>query len=169
MNLAKCWLTSSGRNRGLIVVKMCHHISQQMTSGVKWAEDLNLSVNMHAAKYTGVAQQLDQTNAFRGLCLTFCVCCFLFFFFRHQTSNQEPCVRPIGGERCAEEMLERRHEGQGEAWSCQAPDPTVPNPAYRGAAKVFLVNIVVILIVLILNCRTEDIKKGFKHLGQQIG
>ena len=24
----------------------------------------------------------------------------------------------------------------------------------------------VILIVLILNCRTEDIKEGFKHLGQ---
>ena len=49
-------------------------------AGVKWAEDLNLSVNMHAAKYTGVAQQLDQTNAFRGLCFTFCVSCFLFFF-----------------------------------------------------------------------------------------
>ena len=63
-------------------------------------------------------------------------------------------------------MLERRHEGQGEAWSCQGPDPTVPDPAYGGAAKVFLVHIVVILIVLILNCRTEDIKKGFKHLGQ---
>ena len=86
-------------------------------------------------------------------------------FFRHQTSNQEPCVRPIGGERCTEEMLERRHEGQGEAWR-QISDPAVPIPAYGCAAKVFLVNIVVILIVLILNCRTEDIKKGFKHLGQ---
>ena len=51
-------------------------------------------------------------------------------------------------------------------WSCQAPDPTVPDPAYCGAAKVFLVHIFVILIALILNCRTEDIKKGFKHLGQ---
>ena len=87
-------------------------------------------------------------------------------FFRHQTSNQGPSIRPIGGERCTEEMLERRHEGQGEAWSCQAPDPTVPDPAYCGAAKVFLVHIFVILIALILNCRTEDIKKGFKHLGQ---
>ena len=47
-------------------------------AGVKWAEDLNLSVNM-PAKYTGVVQQLDQTNAFRGLCFTFCVSCFLFF------------------------------------------------------------------------------------------
>ena len=33
-------------------------------ASVKWAEDLNLAVNVHAAKYTGVAQQLDQTNAF---------------------------------------------------------------------------------------------------------
>ena len=60
-----------------------------------------------------------------------------------------------------EEMLERRHEG-----SCQVSDPAVPNPAYGCAAKVFLVNIIVVLIVLMLNCRTEDIKKGFKHLGQ---
>ena len=89
-----------------------------------------------------------------------------FFFFRHQTSHQEPCVRPTGGERCTEEMLERWHEGQGEAWSCQAPDPTIPNTAYGCASKVFLVHIFVILIALILNCRTEDIKKGFKHLGQ---
>ena len=49
-------------------------------AGVKWAQDLNLSVNLHAAKYTGVAQQLDQTNAFRGLCFTFCVSCFLLSF-----------------------------------------------------------------------------------------
>ena len=67
-------------------------------AGVKWAEDLNLSVNMHA-KYTGMAQQLDLTNAFRGLCFTFVFLVSYFFFFRHQTSNQEPCVRPIGGER----------------------------------------------------------------------
>ena len=57
-------------------------------------------------------------------------------------------------------MLERRHEGQGEAWRGQISDPAVPNPAYGCAAKVFLVNIIVILIVLILNCRTEDIKKA---------
>ena len=87
-------------------------------------------------------------------------------FFRHQTSNQGPSIRPIGGERCTEEMLERRHEGQGKAWRGQISDPAVPNPTYGCAAKVFLVHIVVILIALILNCRTEDIKKGFKHLGQ---
>jgi hypothetical protein len=39
--------------------------------GVKWAADNNLCVNMHAAKYTGVAQQLDQSNAFRGNLIVF--------------------------------------------------------------------------------------------------
>jgi hypothetical protein len=47
-------------------------------AGVKWAEDHNLCVNMHAAKYTGVAQQFDQSNAFRGLCL-FLFMCLIFF------------------------------------------------------------------------------------------
>ena len=63
-------------------------------------------------------------------------------------------------------MLERRHEGQGEAWSGQVLDSAGPNTSYCCVAKVFLVHIVVVLIALILNCRTDDIKKGFKHLGQ---
>ena len=122
MNLAK-WTDFRCEEQGAALWIDCgQDVSSFFTTdaGVKWAQDLNLSVNLHAAKYTGVAQQLDQTNAFRGLCFSFLVFLasyLIYRFFRHQTSNQEPPVRTLGGERCSEAMLERRHEGQGEAWS----------------------------------------------------
>ncbi len=49
--------------------------------GLEWAKEKNICVNMHAAKYTGVAQQLDQSNAFRGIT----VFIYLIFFFVHKT------------------------------------------------------------------------------------
>jgi hypothetical protein len=66
-------------NRAVLWIDCGDDVSKFFTThtGVKWAEDLNLCVNMHAAKYTGVAQQFDQSNAFRGH--SFCLCSFFFF------------------------------------------------------------------------------------------
>jgi hypothetical protein len=84
-------------DRGVLWVDCGRDVSHFFTTeeGVKWATDLNLCINLHAAKFTGVAQQLDQANCFRGnnLFLSFLLLCVSFlrvFVCRHQASPQVP-------------------------------------------------------------------------------